>query len=186
MTCIAAVSEGERVWIGGDSAGAKDWSIAIRADEKVFCNGPFIMGFTSSFRMGQLLRYAFTPPDLPSNDDMDRYMVTVFVDAVRQCLKTGGLAQVKDQVEAGGIFIVGVRGSLYVIESDYQVGKYADGYAAVGCGADIALGSLFTSRGQPPDSRIRKALEAAEAHSSGVRGPFVIKHTGLIALEASA
>ena len=35
----------------------------VEKDEKVFQNGDFLISFTSSFRMGQLLRYAFEPPE---------------------------------------------------------------------------------------------------------------------------
>lgn len=187
MTCIAAVADGERVWIGGDSAGVAGWSLELRADEKVFTNGLFVMGFIDLFRMGQLLRYAFVPPEPPSDrEQMDRYMVTDFVNAVRQCLKDGGFAGIKDQVEQGGTFIVGIRSYLYVVESDYQVGKLVEGYAAVGSGADIALGSLCSTRSLSPEQRIKMALDAAESHCASVRRPFVVKHNGLLALEATA
>lgn len=186
MTCIAAVADGERVWIGGDSAGVAGWSLNVRADEKVFANGPFVMGFTSSFRMGQLLRYCLTPPERDPECDLDRYMATSFIDAVRKCLKDGGFARKNEEAESGGTFIVGIAGSLFVVGDDYQVSKLACGYAAVGCGDQVAAGALYASKHLDPERRVRLALEAAEAHSSGVRSPFVIKHTGLIALGAEA
>lgn len=179
MTCIAAVADGRRVWIGGDSAGVAGWSLNLRADEKVFTNGPFIMGFTDSFRMGQLLRYALKAPDLPNSEQTDRYMVTSFVDAVRDCLKAGGVARKNTEAEECGTFIVGVRGQIYTVQSDYQVAKPLDDYAAVGRGADIALGSLYSARALSPEQRIRTALEAAEAHCGAVRRPFVVRHNGI-------
>lgn len=51
MTAIVGLVEKGNVYIGGDSAGVAGLSISIRGDEKVFKVGPFIMGFTSSFRM---------------------------------------------------------------------------------------------------------------------------------------
>lgn len=36
MTCIAAITDGKTVWVGGDSAGVAGSSLEIRADEKVF------------------------------------------------------------------------------------------------------------------------------------------------------
>lgn len=177
MTCIVAVADEGRVWVGGDSAGVSGWSLHVRADEKVFSNGPFVMGFTSSFRMGQLLRYCLVPPEKDPESDLDRYMVTSFVDAVRKCLKDGGFARKKEESESGGTFIVGIGGSLFVVEDDYQISKQACGYAAVGSGDQIAAGALYASKHLEPEKRIVMALEAAEAHSSGVRGPFVIRHT---------
>ena len=58
MTCIVGLVHEGVVYIGGDSAGVGGMSLTVRADEKVFQNGEFLMGFTTSFRMGQLLRYS--------------------------------------------------------------------------------------------------------------------------------
>ena len=68
-----------------------------------------------------------------------------------------------------------MAGQLFVVESDYQVGVTADSYAAVGCGADIALGALYGTAGSdmPPRKRVTTALRAAERFSAGVRAPFV-------------
>jgi hypothetical protein len=161
--------------MGGDSAGVGGYDLHIRADEKVFTNGDFIMGFTSSFRMGQLLRYKFKPPYHMPGIPIDEYMVTTFVDEVRKCLKEGGFARSDNGEESGGKFLVGYRGELFYIDSDYQVGRLADGFAAAGCGDQIAHGALYATNGKPPEERINTALEAAERFSAGVRGPFVIK-----------
>lgn len=178
MTCIVGVVGPDGVvYIGGDSAGVGGYDLTVRADEKVFRNGPFAMGFTDSFRMGQLLRYSFVPPEHHPSVDADRYMVTTFIDAVRKCLSAGGYACKKDDVESGGTFLVGYRGRLYQIESDYQVGRNSANYDAVGCGSQIALGSLYATAKQPPLKRIRTALHVAERFSAGVRAPFTIVKT---------
>ena len=178
MTCIVGVAAGGKVWLGGDSAGVAGWSLTVRADAKVFGNGPFLMGFTTSFRMGQLLRYAFTPPHHDDGVPDEKYMATTFVNAVRECLKAGGCASKEKDAENGGTFLVGYRGRLYFVGDDYQIGVAADDADAVGCGADIAKGSLHTSAqlkpGVEPEQRVRWALEAAERNSAGVRSPFVV------------
>jgi ATP-dependent protease HslVU (ClpYQ) peptidase subunit len=174
MTCIAGLVDGGRVYIGGDSAGTSGWDLTIRADEKVFANGEFLFGFTTSFRMGQLLRYAFIPPIPKEGQDTAQFMVTDFVNAARDCLKAGGFARKHDEQESGGTFLVGFRARLFEIDTDYQVGQPADGYTAIGCGDKQAVGSLFSTRGASPEDRIRTALSAAERHSAAVRGPFVI------------
>lgn len=178
MTCIVGVEHGGRVWIGGDSAGVAGYSITSRADSKVFRNGPYVMGFTSSFRMGQLLRWKLEPPKPPKEPEyLECFMSTEFVDAVRKCLSSGGYAAKKNEVEEGGTFLVGVKGVLFTVESDFQVGLNHDGYDAVGCGQDLALGSLFTTVGVKPKARVKAALMAAAHHSAGVAGPFVVEAT---------
>ncbi|GAA4950353.1 hypothetical protein GCM10025331_43300 [Actinoplanes utahensis] len=166
------LTRGGSVFIGGDSAGLSGLSLAVRADTKVFRNGGYLFGFTSSFRMGQLIRYSLSLPD--PGDDLDRFMVTTFVDTLRDCLKTGGWARKDEEQELGGTFLVGVRGRLFTVHDDYQVAKAADGYSAIGCGDQVALGALYATsgRGMRPRARIRLALGAAERFSAGVRGPF--------------
>ncbi len=173
VTCIVGVQQGGRVVIGGDSAGVAGWSITVRADTKVFRNGEFIMGFTDSFRMGQLLRYSLVPPS-PQDWDLDRFMATDFIAVVRDCLRDGGFARNDSGSESGGLFLVGIRGHLYRIDSDYQIGRSVDEYYAVGSGDEYACGSLHSTRGQDPEHRVRLALEAAAHHSSGVCPPFHI------------
>ncbi len=178
MTCILGLVHNENVYIGGDSAGVAGYSLTVRADPKVFVNKGFAMGFTSSFRMGQLLRFKFTPPPVPENKDPFAYMVTDFVEAVRTCLKTGGYLKKENERESGGNFLVGWRGVLYEVDSDMQVGMAGEQFAAVGCGHDLAKGALaalLTTRLRSrPIVAINQALQIAEDHSAGVRGPFVV------------
>jgi ATP-dependent protease HslVU (ClpYQ) peptidase subunit len=173
MTAIVGLVHRRTVYIGGDSAGASGWSLTVRADTKVFHNNGYLFGFTTSFRMGQLIRYALKPPK--PTGETDRFMATTFIDAVRECLKEGGWARKDAEREEGGTFLVGVRGRLFTVHEDYQVAEAADGYAAVGCGDELALGALFATANlrMPPERRVETALKAAERFSAGVRGPFV-------------
>jgi ATP-dependent protease HslVU (ClpYQ) peptidase subunit len=178
MTCIVGLVHDGAVWMGGDSAAAAGWDLTIRSDSKVFVTGPFVMGFTTSFRMGQLLRYALEVPEQSRKVDDHAFMVTTFIDAVRDALKKGGYAKKENETESGGTFLVGYRGALYQIDSDYQVAIAVHPFAAVGCGAQVAHGSLFSTVDLPPRERVQRALEAAETFSAGVRGPFHVLQGG--------
>lgn len=179
MTCIVGLVSNGRVFIGGDSAGVGGYSLTVRNDRKVFTVGDFVMGFTSSFRMGQLLAHSFHPPKPRQGVDVFAYMVTDFVDAARQTMKTGGYAKVKDShSEEGGTFLVGYQARLFCVESDFQVGETVHGFDAVGCGDQLALGSLHsTSSMEDPEARIREALRVAELCCAGVRAPFFVQST---------
>lgn len=176
MTCIVGIETDCGVLIGGDSAGVSGWSLTTRADEKVFTRSGYAFGFTTSFRMGQLLRYTGTLPTASgvSDSKLDSFLVAKFIPAVRDLLRDGGWLEVDKSRESGGAFLLGVRGRLYEVESDFQVGRSVDGYAAVGCGYDLALGALHATRGLDlsPELRARWALEAAAHHSAGVTAPF--------------
>lgn len=170
MTCIVGLVDKGNVYIGGDSAGVAGLSLSIRADEKVFSNGPFLMGFTTSFRMGQLLRFKLDPPKQTVGTPDFKYMVTHFIDAVRSCFSDSGFGK----VDTGGTFLVGYNGKLYTVYDDFQVAIPGTPYAAVGCGSDLALGAMFASSKKKPEERITTALEAASTFSGGVAPPYTI------------
>jgi 20S proteasome alpha/beta subunit len=176
MTCVVGIRDGNHVYLGADSCGSDEFIKQTRLDPKVFLRDPFVIGFTDSFRMGQVLRYKFNPPEQPASMDDYEYMVTMFIDSVRQCFRNAGFASKENDVENGGTFLVGYKGQLYVIDEDYQVGIVAENYAAIGCGEAFAQGALFalaasTKRTSTKD-RIRIALEAAAQFAVGVGGPF--------------
>ena len=180
MTCIVGLKQNGHVYIGGDSVGVAGYMKSARRDEKVFRNKNFIMGFTSSFRMGQLIRYSFDPPkqtkkSKKNSNDM-KYMVTTFVDSLRDTLKKGGYAKKLHDVETTGHFLVGYRGEIYHIESDYQVGIEYDNWCATGAGEEVALGSLYSTHetGMSPVERISTAMASATHHTNVVMPPYVI------------
>lgn len=173
MTVIVGLVENGVVHLGGDSQGTGGYSKTTRLDPKVFKRGPFVIGFTSSFRMGQILRHRLETPVHPEGMSDHEYMVTLFIDKVRGCLKDAGYAKRTNEVEEGGCFLVGYRGVLYQVESDYQVGIPAAPYEAVGCGDDLAKGAMYAQDPNlKPEHRIRVALEAAAKFSAGVGAPF--------------
>lgn len=183
MTCIVGFldKKTKKVTMGGDSAGVAGLNIVIRKDKKVFKVGEFIIGGTSSFRMIQLLRFSFKPPEIKYRQDLYNYMCTDFINAIRACFKEGGyLQKYTDGDEKGGIFLVAYKNRLFRIEADFQVAENMNGIDAVGCGSDFALGYLHNSYDSVKLSakdKVIKALETAAFFSAGVSKPFVINGT---------
>lgn len=179
MTCIVGLEHEGYVYIGGDSASVDgSYQIFESGIEKVFKNGPMLMGYTTSWRMGQLLRYAVTPPDHdPRHDDM-RYLVVDFVDTIRASFKQKGWLTKESDADVGGDFLLGYKDKLYRVSSDFQVNPNRCGYGACGCGERYALGVLHDIKNNAkkvvPEDAVRRALEAAAYHSAGVVGPFLI------------
>lgn len=172
-TCVVGLVQDGNIYLGADSAGTDGHlNQEFRADEKVFTNGQFVLGGTSSFRMLQLLRYKFEPPKQSQNQSDMKYMVSDFIDAVLKCFKDNNYGKEKEGIMEGGSFLVGYNGQLYSIYEDFQVSLSTTNYNAVGCGAGFALGSMFSSKGKKPKERLKLALEAASFHSAGVSPPF--------------
>ena len=182
MTCIVGfVDKDSTVYIGGDAAAVGGLFSTPRKDPKVFIKGDFIYGYTSSFRMGDIIQYSFEAPNFnEKNQTLSEYMRVDFVDSLRKCFKDKGYASKDSDKESAGCFLVGTKGRLFVIQEDYQVGEPLDGYYSVGCGDELALGSLYTTNiashagNIDAETRLELALSAAAYYSGGVRPPFTI------------
>lgn len=177
MTCIVAVKGKEKIVIGGDSAGVSGLDLIVRKDKKVFTNGPFTMGFTSSFRMGQVLMDMEVPVRDESHTDDYKYMRTTFIDTVMGAFERKGILKKENEVKECGEFIVVYRGNIYKIYTDFQVQMLTVPFDACGCGESYALGALaeMNRSGYPseqPKDACKRALETAEKFSGGVRSPF--------------
>lgn len=176
MTCIVGIVKGNKVIIGGDRQGTDGWLGKVnRVDKKVFRKGEFIFGFTTSYRMGQLIQYKLVIPPLKEKQDIMEYMVAVFAESIRSVLKDGGFMEVNKSVESGGTFLIGFRGRLFKIESDFQVGEPFNGFYSCGCGQDLALGAMQTAIDlgiENPNRILHLGLVAAHCFSAGVGSEF--------------
>lgn len=179
MTCVVGLADEKgRILVAADSAGVRvdDLSLTVRLDPKVFRVGDFVIGCAGSFRAAQVLRYRFTPPRPAEGQDVYAFMVTSFVDAVRAALRDAGVERLHEEVETGlGEFVVGYRSRVFLVEQDFQVAEAASGYASAGVGCQVARGALYATVGRPAKERIETALLAAQEHSAGVRGPFIVE-----------
>lgn len=177
MTCVVGIVANGGVWIGADSAAVRGSTVRALKKPKVFRNGPFVIGYTSSFRMGQLLQYSLEVQEQDEDMSNEEYMVRVFVEAVRQCLKKHGYLKKDNDREEIGTFLVGYRGGLYRVDSDLQATQWRDGMSACGCGQQFALGAMHVLLGLEPEERITRALEAAAYFDGNVVPPFGVMRT---------
>ncbi len=149
MTCIVGLVHKGTIYMGADSAATGGTDIKVRLDQKVFIvKDRFLVGFTDSFRMGQLLNFSLKPTLQKKTKSDYQYMCTDFINSVRECFEDGGyMGKDKEdsEREEGGSFLVGYKGVLYEIEKDFQVGMNKDPFCSIGCGQDYAHGSLFTT-----------------------------------------
>ncbi len=172
MTCIVGLEQNGKAFMGGDSASGADNTVRVVLTEKIFRKGQFIIGYTSSFRMGQILHYCV---DFPASAVYDEsYMVGQFVEAVRKKFKDFGFSKIESNEETGGSFLVGVDGKIWQVESDFQVSRPSDGMSAIGCGSDFALGALKALDKLPPEERLLNALTISAYYCAWVRPPFTV------------
>jgi len=171
LTCIVGIEYNGNIYMGGDSAGSNGWSISTQVSPKIFKVGELLIGYTSSFRMGQLLQYQLEI-EAQEQGSNEEYMIKVFAETARSLFKEYGYSKIEKNEEEGGRFLVGYRGELYLVQSDFSVLRTIDRFNSVGCGAAYALGALKILDLSDPEVALTKALESAAYFSTGVRGPF--------------
>lgn len=171
MTCIVGWVQEGVVWMGADSAGMdhQTYGIMAMAEEKVFQNGPMLIGYTTSFRMGQLLRHSLVVPARADTQPVEHYMATTFVDAVRECFRLAGWAAVTNAQESGGDFLVGYCGRLFWVSNHFEVMEPREPYHAIGCAAYVAKGALFASAYMEPQPASQVARATGPASGACVQ-----------------
>ena len=144
MTCILAYVDKESVvHIAGDSAGT-DVKRHTRVDlssKKIFRHGNMLMGYTTSFRMGQILENCLEPPERKEGLTDYQYLVKQFVPALKKLYTDEGymLATEKE----GGTFIIGWNGALYEIEDDFAVLPQSNCFTSCGSGTSQAKAAFM-------------------------------------------
>jgi ATP-dependent protease HslVU (ClpYQ) peptidase subunit len=123
--------------------------------------------------MGQLLQHVAVFPE-PPKDVTLKFMVSEFVESIRDCFKTHGYSQINMNEESAGCFIVGVNGKLFHVESDYQVNEYIDGFTADGSGVYYALGAMEALYFLDPIMRINRSIEIAAKFNPFVCLPITV------------
>lgn len=183
VTCIAAVvgSDGA-IYMGGDSAGVSDdsvLSLGIGTEPKVWKSGGLMFGACGSFRVSQVIRWQVHVPTYDPDTEILAYLTGPLIDSLRDELDMHGTLQawLDDATEGiNGGLLIGAAGRVFEVYNDFGIGELVHGYGATGCGGPIALGNLAATESLDikPKKRILMALQAAERHSAGVRGPFTI------------
>lgn len=163
------------VYIGGDSIASDGYSRNIMTQRKVFRVGEFLIGYTTSFRMGQLLEHQLDVRQPEEHEIALHYMISGFADAVRRLFKDNGFSEVNNNQERGGAFLVGYRGKLYLVQSDFSVLEYSSGIAACGAGEAYALGAMLALEALEPEDRIIRSLEVSAELCALVSQPFYVE-----------
>lgn len=177
--------------MGCDSLSSDETMRMVYKNQKISIvgnhNSEVMIGYTSSWRMGQLLHYSLELPErVVGQDDDMRWLVNDFVDAVRELFveKGFGLKDPDTTQELGGTWLLAYKNRLYYVYDDFHIGEPLEEYAAVGSGASYALGALnaLVSSGHAehmaPEDVVLAALEAAQYHGVGIEKPFSVFKEG--------
>lgn len=189
MTCVVGLVANSKVYIGADSLGSGNGvkqvyntpklavlDINYRKDKYSLQQVPMLIGYTSSYRMGDLLRYKLTPPPLDTIQGINDYLVVDFIPELIKCFEENHFAKTKEGSKSGGNFLIGFEERLFQVQDDFSVLEPECAYTAVGSGQEFAMGAMYalSSVTISPEEQVREAIEAASEFSTTVGGPITV------------
>ena len=174
MTCIVGLIDKAGVGhIASDSLGSNGYNKDVYRNRKIFHKGDLLIGYTSSYRMGQLLEHQLAVPQRKVGQDLDQFIYVDFVGAVRQLLKDHGYLRINSNEESIGTFMIIAEGRLFMMQEDLSVLESADGFDACGSGEDFAVATMHTlvkHKRLSPEIVLREAIETASKYVATVGG----------------
>lgn len=152
MTVIIGYTDGNNVHMIADSTAVDGDFIQNIVQPKIFkinvAGHDMLIGYTSSFRMGQILQFYLKEKLLEANinkDNIYEFLCTTFIENIRAIFKEHGFQRTGDnQSEYGGTFLIGCMGRLFTVQDNYAVLEFKGNFASVGCAEPLATASLAT------------------------------------------
>ena len=172
MTCIVAISDNKKVYMGGERGHSDSHTIVSSTRPKIFDVGSYLIGYAGNSGIGQAVVYNFEFPPIGKTNKIDKHMLQVFIPQLRSFFIDNNI-KLPENDDDNASFIVGVRGRVYEIDlSDFQCVEYDE--VCIGSGGSYAYGALYSNRDYEPLDRIRGALKAAIHYSPTCSYPIDI------------
>lgn len=175
MTCIVAVNSSPGFVVAADSRGMDPDTFAYQqCDSKIFAydgvRTKLIIAVAGSYRMMQVVRKFLDLGSEPKS-------IIEVSNAVRKLLKNYGMSRERDGVDVmpnGSSMIVVDGDKAFVMLEDYSTFS-VEKYAAIGSGAQFALGAMHATFHANPALDVAKAgITAAIDHDASVGYPIQI------------
>lgn len=171
MTCIIGYKTEKGTFLGADSLGSNGHTKAEYTTPKLFKVYDMVIGYTTTYRFGQILQYHMKEI-LVKEMDSYNYLIKIIVPEIRRCLGEHGAKHTKDNLESGGNCIIGYKNEIYELQNDFSVLSSVNGLITVGSGEDISRGAMIALKETTlnPEECIRKALEITSECVTSVGG----------------
>lgn len=175
MTLIASLVDSDKnIHMIGDSAGIDGWhSLSIIKYPKIFIrDNKYILGYTTSFRMGQILQFM----KFPRKDTKMPFFEWTVSKFVPKLIAQFELAEY-DYKEKGCNFLIGSQGEIFEIGNDMQVySQLFNNGMAVGCAYQNFLGVLagldYFDNQFTPENKLDIAIKITKRFSAGIAPPY--------------
>lgn len=193
---IGLVDEYKQIHFACDSCATdmEGEQIESYKNQKIFQNDEYILGVSGSFRIMDILKFSFgtmsysnyffeQTENIKENITEEfctlkkmQFMVQVFIPDLIKCLKKNkALTNKEGVVSMDGNILVGFDGTIFCIDSDFQVGCGSHDFMVIGSASEPARGSLLNSyySHQDPHDSLCFALLASKKYTKNIKGPFL-------------
>jgi ATP-dependent protease HslVU (ClpYQ) peptidase subunit len=177
MTTIVAVQYKDKCVIAADNQVTDSTGRRFNHPDmkKISQRGAFLVAGSGEVQPCDVVQHFWVPPKLTAkdHDDIYHFMITKAMPSIRKCLTDNGYDFNEGKGEGKSDeqrfhFLIAVAGEVFDVGDDLSVCRSADGFYAVGSGADYALGAL--AAGTKPV----KAIEIACNFSVYSSGPVQV------------
>lgn len=177
MTCVVGLEDKGVVWLGSDSyLGADDYR-DILDRPKWFRKGPLVFAYAGDFRAAQILEHAILIRQPRKGEKQLSFLTNAVARAMQDGMNVHGVHRNNGEIGAGFLLVYG--GLLYIVQEDFSVVRSRRGYAALGAGANYALGAIAALKNRlPPRECLTEALQHSAEWSPKVCKPFTIESFG--------
>ena len=173
MTCIIALRDKETgtVYLAGDKLGSNGSTKAIYKDPKIFQIGHFYFGYTTSFYMGQLLKYVWKQPCKTMHQDEDEYLFQDVVYSLKKVFTENKFGKDQNGHEPDfGQFIMVYKGRIFKVQDNMSLLESED-FVSVGCGEHHAAGAveaLVSHANMSTPDILKESIKIVSKFSCGV------------------
>jgi ATP-dependent protease HslVU (ClpYQ) peptidase subunit len=173
MTCIIAKIHDKKVHMIADRMGSDGFlKENYPLVKKIFKNGDFIIGCTTSFRMIQILQHTWEAPKKSLDISDDKYIYKIITESIMAAFKAADFGHKKDAHYQGGNFLMGWKGRLFEVQDDMSILEYQN-FSSVGCGEYHAYAAMETLNltgmlQDEPEKFLATALKVAAHCTTGV------------------
>ena len=162
-----------------------------RHTSKITSKNGYLLGAAGDVRAINLLHHVYEPPTAryaTTREKLDQHIVKRVIPTLRQCFDEQGFSPPEKgdrehKAEHSSTVIVGLKGRIYVIESDYSWTEDGEGVYVIGTGTQFARAAvhvlmdgldLMKLNQKKVVQVVEKALEVACIYDPYSGGPFHI------------
>lgn len=166
MSVVCGLEVPGGVWLAADSYISSMMEGSTTAGKLVDLNG-FAIGVVGTLRHAQVIRHGLEIEAPSPGVDVEYWAVKGLLPALRELGEEESLDLGDDSFD----LMVAVNGAVMVLQSDWTVIRYLEGYAATGAGSAVSLGAFHATRRWKAERRVTEATAAACHHVPCVGGP---------------